>query len=159
MYMDEKELRPPHDSVDGELLRRLLEESPAERVRPNGGARGCDGMPRTGRTCIGQLADRRCDYQMMPRRENAVTGNGNTAGGCHDHSDHTDHHHGEIGNTYPCGENGVHERALAMVYAPVQHWRNAYDPQTALSRGTLFRELDMPFYGKSTSKGGNCRGY
>ena len=49
---------------------------------------------------------------------------------------------------------------LGMVYSPIQEWRNAYDTETALERGTLFRELDMPFYGdRKSAKGGNCRGY
>ena len=65
-----------------------------------------------------------------------------------------DHHHHE------CGENGVEGRSLAIVYSPVQHWREMYDPQTALSRGTMFRELDLPFRGDGISaRGGNCRGY
>ena len=34
---------------------------------------------------------------------------------------------------------------LGMVYAPYQQWRNAYDEEMALTRGTLFRELDMPW--------------
>ncbi len=36
---------------------------------------------------------------------------------------------------------------LAGVYAPLQEWRDAYDEETALARGTLFRELDKPFLG------------
>lgn len=35
---------------------------------------------------------------------------------------------------------------LAMAYVPRQKWRNAYSPDEALSRGTMFAELDMPFY-------------
>ena len=35
---------------------------------------------------------------------------------------------------------------LAMVYAPRQRWRNAYSPDEALIRGTMFAELDKPFY-------------
>ncbi len=35
---------------------------------------------------------------------------------------------------------------LAMVYAPRQKWRDAYAPDEALSRGTMFAELDKPFY-------------
>ena len=35
---------------------------------------------------------------------------------------------------------------LAMVYAPMQKWHQAYSPDEALSRGTLFAELDKPFY-------------
>lgn len=36
---------------------------------------------------------------------------------------------------------------LAMVYAPLQRFDFLYSPQEALSRGTLFRELDQPFFG------------
>ena len=34
--------------------------------------------------------------------------------------------------------------SLAMVYAPHQAFRELYDKEEALSRGTLFRELDKP---------------
>ncbi len=37
--------------------------------------------------------------------------------------------------------------SLAMMYVPYQHFENTYDPEKALSRGTLFADLDMPFYG------------
>lgn len=33
---------------------------------------------------------------------------------------------------------------LAMVYAPCQAFKELYDPEVALSRGTLFSELDLP---------------
>lgn len=54
-----------------------------------------------------------------------------------------------------CGEDswGLHEHPLAMVYAPCQSFRALYDPATALSRGTLFTELDLPL-GEKT--GGLC---
>ncbi len=48
-----------------------------------------------------------------------------------------------------CGScNGyLHREApIAMVYSPVQQWRDLYDPATALSNGTIFKELDLPFY-------------
>ena len=35
---------------------------------------------------------------------------------------------------------------IAMVYSPVQQWRELYDPHTALTQGTIFKELDLPFY-------------
>ena len=35
---------------------------------------------------------------------------------------------------------------LAMVYTPMQKWRQVYSPDEALMRGTLFGELDKPFY-------------
>lgn len=46
----------------------------------------------------------------------------------------------------PCGEDswGLNTHPLAMVYAPCQTFRNLYDTETALSRGTLFSELDFP---------------
>ncbi len=47
---------------------------------------------------------------------------------------------------------------LASVYAPIQVFRNLYDLDTALSRGTVFKELDLPFLGQTIAKGGTCRG-
>ena len=35
---------------------------------------------------------------------------------------------------------------LAMVYAPVQRFDNLYDPEEGLGAGTIFRDLDLPFY-------------
>ena len=34
--------------------------------------------------------------------------------------------------------------SLAMVYSPIQVWRDIYDMDYALERGTLFAELDKP---------------
>lgn len=34
---------------------------------------------------------------------------------------------------------------IAMAYVPWQQWRNLYDPKEALKRGTIFKELDLPF--------------
>lgn len=48
----------------------------------------------------------------------------------------------------PCGP-----LPLAIATVPMQRFRQLYDPATALGRGTLFRELDLPFYGK---RGGGC---
>jgi hypothetical protein len=47
---------------------------------------------------------------------------------------------------------------LGMVYSPIQEWRNAYDVDMALERGTLFRELDMPWEVELPTgrKGGLC---
>lgn len=38
-------------------------------------------------------------------------------------------------------------RPLAMVYSPVQEWRELYDNEMGLAHGTLFKELDLPFLG------------
>ena len=49
----------------------------------------------------------------------------------------------------PCEEcpTHVHAPALAMVYAPMQCWRNLFDPHLALRHGTLFAELVLPLEG------------
>ena len=38
-------------------------------------------------------------------------------------------------------------RPLAMVYSPVQEWRELYDNETGHARGTIFGELEFPFLG------------
>lgn len=43
--------------------------------------------------------------------------------------------------------------SLAMMYVPFQRFENTYEPEKALERGTLFQELDMPFYGGKRGKG------
>lgn len=37
---------------------------------------------------------------------------------------------------------------LAMAYVPWQKWRGIYDVCEGFQRGTIFRELDMPFEGR-----------
>ncbi|WP_037372642.1 spore coat associated protein CotJA [Anaerovorax odorimutans] len=36
---------------------------------------------------------------------------------------------------------------IAMAYVPWQTWNTVYSPELALSQGTLFPELDLPFLG------------
>ena len=52
---------------------------------------------------------------------------------------------------------GLSGYPLASVYAPLQSFSELYDLKTALDRGTIFRELDLPFV-CGGMKGGNCRG-
>jgi len=42
----------------------------------------------------------------------------------------------------------LHPTSLAMVYSPTQAFAKLYEPSKALTRGTLFAELDKPFTGK-----------
>ena len=42
---------------------------------------------------------------------------------------------------------GLKEHPLGMVYSPYQYFRQIYSPDTALTRGTIFTELDLPFEG------------
>lgn len=37
---------------------------------------------------------------------------------------------------------------LAMVYVPMQVWRNLDSARDALAQGTLFSELNLPFLGR-----------
>ena len=53
---------------------------------------------------------------------------------------------------------GLKSYPLASVYAPLQEFGNLYDPLTALKKGTLFSELELPFMGKGVREGGNCCG-
>lgn len=78
---------------------------------------------------------------------------------------------GEDGFSYPsepflrggCGDDSPHswglvDYPLAMVYSPVQKWRNIYDGEVALVRGTIFEELDLPFLGKCCYEKDGCWG-
>ena len=58
-------------------------------------------------------------------------------------------------NGTKCGGWGLEAHPLAMVYSPCQAWRDAYAPDVALDRGTLFSELDLPFNGGSAKRGCN----
>lgn len=66
---------------------------------------------------------------------------------------------GEDRNTtddrYSYGLNG---HPIGMVYSPIQLWQKLYEPEMALSRGTLFEELDLPFEGEQLTTGGSCCG-
>lgn len=36
---------------------------------------------------------------------------------------------------------------LAMAYVPSQRWQDLYEPEEGFPRGTIFRQLDLPFEG------------
>ena len=43
------------------------------------------------------------------------------------------------------GENlCMDDLLLAYAYLPIQKWRKLYSPEDALTRGTMFEELDKP---------------
>jgi hypothetical protein len=43
---------------------------------------------------------------------------------------------------------------IGMAYVPYQMWGEVYDDENALTRGTMFPELDLPFCG---GEGGMCQ--
>jgi hypothetical protein len=51
---------------------------------------------------------------------------------------------------------GLEGYPLASVYAPIQAFVNLYDCETAIIRGTIFAELDLPLNGKANTRGGMC---
>ena len=56
-----------------------------------------------------------------------------------------EHDHGHERTTW-----GLDGYPLAMVYSPIQGFKNLYNEETALARGTMFADLDLPF------EGGRC---
>lgn len=52
---------------------------------------------------------------------------------------------------------GLTSYPLASMYAPLQEWRNVYETELALSKGTMFRELELPFV-CGNKRGGSCNG-
>lgn len=47
----------------------------------------------------------------------------------------------------PADCDALNEMTVAMAYVPWQDWRNLYDIDQGLQRGTIFSELDKPFTG------------
>ena len=45
------------------------------------------------------------------------------------------------------GNDCLSGRSLAMVYSPCQEFEGVYEPMAGLAAGTIFRELEKPFYG------------
>ncbi len=39
--------------------------------------------------------------------------------------------------------------SLAMAYVPMQRFGCLYKPETGFERGTIFKQLDLPFLGKA----------
>lgn len=46
----------------------------------------------------------------------------------------------------------LHGRSLAMVYPPHQEFTDLYDPRQGLCNGTVFCELNKPFYGSGYNR-------
>lgn len=62
-----------------------------------------------------------------------------------------------MAETVNCGcegrepDNCVDNMPLAMAYVPMQKWRNVLDGCNGLSKGTIFEELIMPYYGSKSA--------
>lgn len=147
MFFEEMDNRNPRERVDSNLLRQIMNDQ-------NGGH------------------DYRSRHVSMTRsgRNIAEAGGDKTGCGCgrrgdehHDDERYGDEHHGD--DKYDWKDQDAGRRTwglcgypLGSVYAPLQEWRGIYDLETGLDRGTIFRELDKPWYGSGGTRGGYCRG-
>lgn len=61
-------------------------------------------------------------------------------------------------HTTPNRSWGLEGYPLASVYAPLQEWKNVYETELGFSRGTIFKELDLPFLCGEKQSGGGCCG-
>lgn len=46
-----------------------------------------------------------------------------------------------------CETDEIQGMPLAMAYVPWQCWENIYEANQGLKQGTIFADLDLPFYG------------
>ena len=61
-------------------------------------------------------------------------------------------------DTTPEPEENCCRRSLAMVYPEVQKWGETFTRDEALTAGTLFKSLYLPFLAAGTTpRGGSCR--
>lgn len=121
-----KDMGTPRERVDDELLRRLLRETEETSADC-----GCSQSCSQGR---GQNRNQSTGGERRSPRE---------SGGC----------------------GCINERALSyrtqglplvMSYAPDQDFHELYEAEEALETGTLFKELDFPFYPVACGNGRSC---
>lgn len=51
-----------------------------------------------------------------------------------------------------CAVKEMESMTLGMSYVPWQHWKETYDSCKALSAGTIFPELNLPFLERSCGR-------
>ena len=54
----------------------------------------------------------------------------------------------EVMKSEPCCEADMPGKALAMAYVPWQSWKKLYEVCEGFSTGTIFKELNLEFYGR-----------
>ncbi len=155
MYIDNNDVRTPRERVDGELLRQnTVKEGCSCRLNM---PRGCNDAMRGTRpvrsAMPGMLPRGFSDKRSMPVA--AMRDKGKSDCGCKDMRDSAPRCGGGCGTDE--GGWGLHEHPLAMAYSPLQVWRNVYEPEIGLERGTIFIELDKPFK-EGIARGGCCNG-
>lgn len=128
MKFNSNDSRTPSERIDGELLRRLIEQNNAIPGTPRGPRRNGHGVSEDGPSVPWSPVGGRGDVVDGTLRRGESGNGGNAVGG------------------------GLYGYPPAMVYAPIQSFGELYEPDEGLSQGTIFRQLDLPFTGK-----GGCR--
>ncbi len=57
------------------------------------------------------------------------------------------HHYHDI-KPLEYSNRGCEYLPIAIAYVPFQTWGETFRPDVALSKGTIFKELDLPFLGR-----------
>lgn len=144
--------RTPRDRVDEEFFRSILrdEELTEDRRRESIGdvAASSSGVTSGHASFRGRgQRSRSFDYgQRVGREKGESVSSHSRCGDCHDSS---------CPSTASWNDR-LKGLPLAMVYIPPQSFKGIMESAVSLKRGTVFTELDMPFY-YSGCKGDVCR--
>lgn len=137
MY-SEKNKRPCSRRAGDDFLRRMLGGDVTFGNQWQNSCSLCD-RPQERRE------DRPSCHHSQERRE-GCGGENAWGGGCASPRNDTPACNGGDAGCRHCPEE-IHAPSLASVYCPMQCFRGLYSPAEALSHGTLFAELKLPFYG------------
>ncbi len=182
-----KDMNTPRDMIEDEMLLRLMKEAEpyaatfGGNVRRENRRRNVSGTcrcrnelrgddrreDRSGDHCPGEneyrnrssRSDSRNCRDAYTIRENCGHRSADSDCGCGNAAHHTADYETGSGSCEPCAndEHMKHFR-LAMAYVPWQEWEKIYEDEAALSRGTLFEALDLPWYPSACDgKSDTCR--
>lgn len=130
----------PRDMAEDEIVTRILGE--------DSGKCGCREGTETVSVESNERRGCKCGSRCEMRNSSDNARSGNTCGGsrcgC---ANNAEGRKEDRENDCSCAlDMRLAGSPLAMVYSPDQEWRELYTDEEALSRGTLFKELDKPFY-------------
>lgn len=169
-----KNMNTPRDMVDDEMLLRLMREAEPvaatfggnvrreNRRRSNTGNCGCRTSERREEQHEHRSGNRcGCDSEEYGR-EHGRRESGKDCGCDRDRREQEWNGGKCEGRNRSCDSCIDDERMkyfrLAMAYVPWQEWEKIHEDETALARGTLFEDLDMPWYQSACDReNGTCR--
>ena len=149
-----KNMKIPLDRGDEAFLRQMLEENADEVRYGEMYSQRCSRMNHPARNLCGCESTTARSRQAANPETNVVPG----CGCSKNRQANEDHHHSPTG--CGCG-NGRQDVAwagypIAMVYSPVQEWREILEADEAMVYGTLFRELIFPWHPAACHEKNNC---